>query len=306
MPVQFSSDGSPYIELSPKAVIRLEKDELNEKEKLKAEKELRETPEVVEEGLKALRQLIEDEPDFYFPDDVDYMTEFLRPCKYYAESAMDLMRRYYTFKIKHPAICQNVLPSKNRIAFEQGVISFMPKRDKFGRRILIIQAGKKWIPKDCSLWDMFKALQMALLAAMDEPKTQVNGVSCIIDLKGLSLTHVYQFTPNFAKLASGWVQDCVPLRLKGLHVINQPYLFNMLFAIFKPFLRQKLRKRIHFHGSDFTQLCEWLGEENLREDMGGTLEAPECDGIMLADLLCQYEDKFKLAETFGYKSKENL
>lgn len=113
MPVQFSSDGSPYIELSPKAVIRLEKDELNEKEKLKAEKELRETSEVVEEGLKALRKLIEgnnkkngkklvkklwfywffasDEPDFYFPDDVDYMTEFLRPCKYYAESAMDLV-----------------------------------------------------------------------------------------------------------------------------------------------------------------------------------------------------------------------
>lgn len=59
MPILFSSDGTPYIELSPKAVIRLEKDELNESEKIKAEKELRETPEIVEESIEALKKLID-------------------------------------------------------------------------------------------------------------------------------------------------------------------------------------------------------------------------------------------------------
>lgn len=36
----------------------------------------------------------------------------------------------------------------------------------------------------------------------------------------------------------------MPLRLKEVHIINQPYVFNMIWQIFKPFIKEKLKNRV--------------------------------------------------------------
>lgn len=43
-------------------------------------------------------------------------------------------------------------------------------------------------------------------AALLEPKTQIAGTNILIDLEGLSLQHVWQFSPGIAKIILEYVQ----------------------------------------------------------------------------------------------------
>lgn len=46
------------------------------------------------------------------------------------------------------------------------------------------------------------------------------------------------FLPNLS-----W-QESFPLRFKGFHVVNQPFYFAALFAVVRPFLKEKMKRRV--------------------------------------------------------------
>lgn len=56
-----------------------------------AEAELRETPERVAEACQRLRELLHADKTIYFRDDDEFLLIFLRPCKFYPESAHALV-----------------------------------------------------------------------------------------------------------------------------------------------------------------------------------------------------------------------
>lgn len=56
-----------------------------------AEVELRETPEVVKASLVELRELLKNDTTIHYRDDDEFLTIFLRPCKWYAKSALQLV-----------------------------------------------------------------------------------------------------------------------------------------------------------------------------------------------------------------------
>lgn len=99
-----------------------------------------------------------------------------------------------------------------------------------------------------------------------------------------------------------WLQDSVPLRIKAIHIVNQPRIFNIVFALFKPFLREKLRKRIIFHGTDRASLHKYLSPECLPLAYGGTLDTPRVTGDQWHQLLVKCDPEFKQINSYGYKN----
>lgn len=138
-------------------------------------------------------------------------------------------------------------------------------------------------------------------AATLEPETQVHGAVVIFDMDGLSLQQTWQFTPAFAKRIVDWLQDSVPMRIKGIHIVNQPKIFNIVFALFKPFLREKLRNRIIFHGNDMASLHKHISPKYLPPTYGGTSEIPRVNGDQWYDMLGQCDREYKAINSFGVK-----
>lgn len=56
-----------------------------------ARDELRETPENVARGLKELQELLENDKTIKYDTDEEFLMCFLRPCKFYARSAYELV-----------------------------------------------------------------------------------------------------------------------------------------------------------------------------------------------------------------------
>lgn len=274
--------------------------------KEKAKDELRETPEVAEQALKDFRALLKGEPNLIVPEDDEFFVRFLRPCKWYPKSSFELMKRYYQFKMKNPRYSQDLLPNNEKKVLSSDVLLPLPGRTIDNCRVLLINCGKKWNPKVIHVNEIFRTVMLVLEAATVEPRTQIAGVHVILDMAGLTLSHVTQFSPSFAAAVTEWVQRCLPCRLKGIHIVNQPYIFNMVFAFFKPFLLEKTRKRIYFHGTNRSSLIAVLGTKILPQAFGGELELPEeLLGSKLYEYFHWFEREFEAANRHGYvKSAE--
>ncbi|XP_037958509.1 alpha-tocopherol transfer protein-like isoform X2 [Teleopsis dalmanni] len=268
-------------------------------------KELRETPEIKKKAVEDLKKLLENETDLTIPkDNEEWLVRFLRPCKFYPESAKDLIKRYYSFKVKHADVYDGLRPTKEANIFKHNILTVFPNRDQLGRRILLLELGKRWKHKEVTLDEVFKGAVLFLEAAMLEPETQISGAVVIFDMDGLSLQQTWQFTPPFAKRIVDWLQDSVPLRIKAIHIINQPKIFNVVFALFKPFLREKLRSRIIFHGTDRDSLHKHISAKCLPAIYGGVLEIPRVDGDQWYKLLLLCDLEYEAINSYGYKNKK--
>lgn len=298
-------DALPSVQLGD-YVLRFELDDLTPFSQEVAFKELRETKENRENGIKELRNLLQQETDLTVPlENDDWLIRFLRPTKFYPESAFELIKRYYSFKIKYYDIYNGLTPSKEENVFKGNILSVFPNRDQMQRRILLLELGKKWHHKEVTLDEVYKGVVLFLEAAMLEPETQVNGAVVIFDMDGLSLQQAWQFTPAFAKRIIDWLQDSVPLRLKAIHIVNQPKIFNMVFALFKPFFNEKLRSRIYFHGTDRDSLHKHISQKCLPKEYDGTIDIPRVSGNEWYGLLLKCDEEYLALNKYGYnKEKE--
>ncbi|KAK0162925.1 hypothetical protein PV327_006653 [Microctonus hyperodae] len=113
------------------------------------------------------------EKTLHYRTDDEFLMIFLRPCKYYPESALALMQRIADFRVKNASLLDNLMPQDEKTAIMEGnVVNVLKDRDHKRRRILIVNAGKIWDPSKVSADQMFRLFYLVHEAALLEEETQ--------------------------------------------------------------------------------------------------------------------------------------
>lgn len=94
---------------------------------------------------------------------------------------------------------------------------------------------------------VFRSNVLALENAIRDPKSQIGGVVVLLDMAGVRLAHAKFLTPHLARRTVEVVQEAFPMRFKAFHILHQPFYFDAILALLKPFLKEKIRNRVRFH-----------------------------------------------------------
>lgn len=63
----------------------------------------------------------------------------MRCAGYDSKVAFAHVKEYYRLKRDHPEQCDNITPEQIKHVLEQELITLLPRRDQYGRRILVMQ-----------------------------------------------------------------------------------------------------------------------------------------------------------------------
>ncbi|GAB0090857.1 alpha-tocopherol transfer protein-like [Sergentomyia squamirostris] len=261
---------------------------LSEPLRIKAEKELFEVPERIEEDLASLRIWLGKQPHLKTRTDDQFLVAFLRGCKYSLERAKEKIDLFYSARTSFKEIMadRDPMSTKNLELIRLGVgLPLTNTVTPDGPRIVLIRPGVYEADK----YDILDVMRISIMAndihMIEDDQMMVAGQIGILDLANVTMAHFLQFSPTFVKKITVINQDAMPLRLKGFHYINTPPGFETVYNMFRRFLNEKNRNRLHVHGDNLESLYKHIPQKLLPTEYGG-------EAGSLKDLTVYWEKKF--------------
>ncbi|XP_021568932.1 alpha-tocopherol transfer protein-like isoform X2 [Carlito syrichta] len=222
----------------------------------KAREELQEKPEWRLRDVQALRDMVRKEyPNLSTSLDDAFLLRFLRARKFDYDRALQLLVNYHSCRRSWPEVFNNLKPSALKDVLASGFLTVLPHTDPRGCHVLCIRPDR-WIPSNYPITENIRAIYLTLEKLIQSEETQ----------------------------------DGFPIRIKAVHVVNEPRIFKGIFAIIKPFLKEKIANRFFLHGSDLSSLHTSLPRNILPKEYGGT--AGELDTATWNAVLLASEDDF--------------
>lgn len=233
-----------------------------------AEKNIGENPNTRIELIEELKDMIfergECEP--HRTDDA-FILRFLRARHFIVRMAHRLMVNYYQFREENPALFYNLDYKRLLEVGQSEFFSIPPYMDQDGRRILIVRF-EKWDTAQFTTEELFQAIIFLIQTSVLEPRHQILGGVCIVDVGCLGAGHAWYLTPTTAKQLMAVAYSALPHRVQAVHIVNASKVFDYVFGMIKPFLSDFMKERIFIH-PDMESLHQHISPKCLPKRFGG-------------------------------------
>lgn len=250
-------------DLLEKAVTELNEPRNNE-ERLKAIDDLRESFDSETYGSLART------------DDV-FILRFLRAKKFNQKKALLALHNYHKVRKENKEIFDKVTnPALLKHVFEAGVIIAIDGAGKDGSCVIMDRLGK--IVKGMDIYDLTAYGVLTVEKLLENERNQILGMQAVEDMENFNISIVTKVSPvALSKMNSIW-QDAMPIRIKNMHVLNEGKMMDIIMAIFKLFIKQKLIDRIKCHGQNYVGVHEYVNPTMIPPCFGGT--GPSFDSLV--------------------------
>ncbi|XP_049272331.1 clavesin-2 isoform X3 [Rhipicephalus sanguineus] len=196
---------------------------------------------------------------------------------------------------------EGALPFKLQRIAEEELGETQAKRQDALEKLTQLLEGV-WMPDELPYADLQCTWLICMGYIAADPAAQILGVVLLVDYADFTADKILSFSIGLIRRALEYIQDCMPMRMKAVHIVRQSYAFDLFFALIKPFIRTKLAERFRFHGENFEKLHEEISPKTLPEEYGG--QGPPIDPDEFWKRVDAAEEDFAAANRFGYPMKD--
>jgi hypothetical protein len=271
-----------------------------------------------QQALEAFRKIIVDENLTNDPRYDDYyLLRFLRARQFNLEKTMKMFTNFLAWRVEHRADeamviykCPNV--EKARPLYKHGYHGVdllgqpfyvdMPCKFDIDDLLAIVDRDELYV---YYIREYEKLLHIRMPACSQAAGKKIEQSFSLLNIDGFTMGKLREKSREFVKIAINIGSDYYPEIMYKTYIINAPFLFKGAWAIIKPFIDEKTRKKISILGSSYTKdLFKHVDPSNVPAEIGGECTCSEHEGG------CFLSDKGPWNEfpgdDFGEAAKERI
>lgn len=227
-------------------------------------------PKVHQDDVRNIKNWLSHQP--HLPKLTDeHIMMFLHSCYYSGERTKTTIDNYYTVRAQCPDLFTGWSWDLFKSTFDIYTMVPLPKATPEGYYALLYRL-KDMDPSKLNFIDALKSF-FAFNDVRISEDGLVPGYIVIFDMKGLSIGHLARVSTCMQAVRKFmiYIQDCHPVRLKGVHVINTFSLIDKILSLVKPLMQSELVQLLHLH-ADLSTLNEFVPLDLLPSDYGGNIK----------------------------------
>lgn len=206
-----------------------------------------------------------------------FILRFLRVRKFDQDAAFQTLVNYHSNRNEWKELFDLVdNPKKLEHLLWMGPCVPLKDRAKDGTFVTVGRLGRGMTESD-GIIHFIAAVVLTFEKLLEDEEVQIYGITVIEDMRDFGLSLAMQMI-TVGRQFLHVVQDAIPIRIKSLNMVNEALVFDAMYAVMAPFMKEKMKKRLQLHGANYTTLQEKVDPEFLPTLLGGTGPDLDSDG----------------------------